>query len=109
MKHLIDGDDKRGRNGNCARVMAAFGLIAGLGMLATRPAGAEEVSLRYTLDPGGPPIFTPGQDMVASDAPIQPVKLPPLHSKKPLYLTARLGEGADPTYTFVLDESEPGA
>jgi hypothetical protein len=92
-------------------VAAAFLAMAGLGMLgmAGRPAGAEEVSLRYTLDPGGPPIFTPGQDMVASDAPIQTVKLPPLHSKKPLYLTAQLGEGADPTYTFVLDESEPGA
>ena len=65
--------------------------------------------MRYTLDPGGPPVFTSGQELLASDKPIEAVKLPPLHSKKPLYLTAKLGDGADTSFTFVLDESEPGA
>ncbi len=109
MKHRKHRDDKRGRTGRQVGVTAACLVMAGLALLATRTAGAEEVSLRYTLDPGGPPVSTPGQDMVASDAPLQPLKLPPLHTRKPLYLTARLGGGADPTYTFVLDESEPGA
>jgi hypothetical protein len=108
MKHRMQGTNDR----RAGMVMACL-VVAGLGVLTTRVppgwAGAEEVSLRYTLDPGGPPVSTPGQDMVASDAPLQRLKLPPLHTKKPLYLTARLGDGADPTYTFVLDESEPGA
>jgi len=85
--------------------------MGGLGMLAmmTSTARAQGVSLRYTLDPGGPPVFTSGQELLASDKPIEAVKLPPLHSKKPLYLTAKLGDGADTAFTFVLDESEPGA
>lgn len=94
-----------------AGVTAAFLGIIGLGMvmITGSTARAEEVSLRYTLDPGGPPLFTLGQELVASDAPIEAVKLPRFHAKKPLYLTAKLGEGADTTFTFALDESEPGA
>src|SRR5713226_7528802 len=70
MKHRMYDDEKQGKNGRAAVGTVAFLVMGGLGMLgmATRPAGAEEVSLRYTLDPGGPPISTPGQDMVASDA-----------------------------------------
>src|SRR5207237_1151842 len=43
---------------------------------STSGAQAEEVALRYTLDPGGPPVFTFGQELLASDQPIQAVKLP---------------------------------
>src|SRR6266567_8650502 len=94
-----------------AGLTAALLAMSGLGMLAmtTSIARAQEVSLRYTLDPGGPPVFTSGQEVLASDKPIEAIKLPPLHSKKPLYLTAKLGDGADTAFTFVLDESEPGA
>ena len=76
---------------------AAFLAMISLGILAmmTSTARAQGVSLRYTLDPGGPPVFTLGQELLASDKPIEAVKLPPLHSKKPLYLTAKLGDGAD--------------
>src|SRR2546426_483143 len=84
------------RRRRAGRTMALLAM-GGLGMLAmtTSIARAQEVSLRYTLDPGGPPVFTLGQELLASDKPIEAVKLPPLHSKKPLYLTAKLGDGAD--------------
>jgi hypothetical protein len=101
------------RMGSGRRIGVGAGLLLlggwGVLMMAAGTARAEETGLRYTLDPMGPPsVFTAGQAMVASDAPLQEVKLPRLRSKKPLFLTAKLGNGADPTFTFVLDETEPG-
>jgi hypothetical protein len=96
----------RRRSGGTAAFLVSTGLAV---LITTGSARAEEAALRYTLDPGGPPISTRGQEMLASDQPIQAVKLPQFRSKKPLYLTVRLGEGPDPTFTFALDESEPGA
>jgi hypothetical protein len=72
-------------------------------------SGAVETPLRYTLDPGGPPVFIRGQAMLVSDAPMEPLKLPRLVSKKPAFLTAKLGEGADRAFSFVVDESVRGA
>src|SRR4051812_7647200 len=78
------------------RVFAQKSLLPLIGALALAAGGAwgEEVSLGYTLSPDGPPVAWPGQKMLASDAPLQVVKLPTLRSRKPLYLTARLGGGA---------------
>jgi hypothetical protein len=95
--------------GTSGRFRLAAGALTLLSMWAAGAALAAEFPLRYTLSPGGPPFFTRGQRLLASDTPMEPVKLPPLHSRKPLFLTARLGDGPDPTFTFVLDESTPGA
>src|SRR5215204_3198857 len=111
MQHQMKRAGPRGKNRRLTGMWAAFVLMTSPGtvVMAAGAARAEEVSLRYTLSPDGPPIATSGQALVASDAPLEVVKLPPLHSPRPLYLSARLGEGPDATFTFVLDESEPGS
>src|SRR5437588_6907578 len=111
MRNSRQREELFGAKRSCSGSRGNFLASAALAVLITAAgsARAEEVALRYTLDPGGPPISTLGQELVASDQPIQAVKLPRFHSRKPLYLTTRLGEGPDPTFTFALDESEPGA
>src|SRR5437879_10122771 len=84
-------------------------VVLALGLLAAGTAGAKEIPLRYTLDPTGPPVNTPGQRMRISDTPPPAMKLPRFVSPKPIFLTARLGEGADPSYTFALEETAGGA
>src|SRR5438094_10480897 len=111
MRNSRQREDLFGSKRRCSGSTATFLAGTALAVLITAAgsARAEEVALRYTLDPGGPPISTRGQELLASDQPIQAVKLPRFHSKKPLYLTAKLGEGPDPNFTFALDESELGA
>jgi hypothetical protein len=65
--------------------------------------------LRYTFDVAGVPVYTLGQKMKVGDAPTEAVKRPTFVSKKPRFLAAKLGDGADTTFTFALDESESGA
>src|SRR5207302_1941903 len=89
--------------GRFRRAAVVFAVL----LCAAGATPGTEFPLRYTLSPGGPPFFTRGQSLLASDTPMVPVTLPPLHSRKPLFLTAQLGDGPDPTFTFVLDESTP--
>jgi len=88
----------------CFRWIAAL-LVA----LAALPSAGEEAALRYTLDPAGPPFWTRGQPLTAAQNPPPGIKLPRFVSERPLFLTAKLGEGPDAAFTFAVDESEPGA
>jgi hypothetical protein len=78
-------------------------------LLAAGSASAEEIALRYTLDPAGAPIVTAGQPMIVRTTAPPGVKLPEFTSRQPLFLQATVGEGARSSFVFALDESEEGA
>ncbi len=68
---------------------------------------AQRVSLRYHLAPTlEVPVYTSGQRMEPATKPAERLrKQPAYRSRKPVYLSARVGTGADNLFTFVLDES----
>src|SRR5262249_37756991 len=82
--------------------------VAAAAQALPRADGGGEVVLRYTVDPVGPPISARRQWLLLMDEAPPEWNLARFVSKKPLFLTSRLGKGPHPLFNFALDETVRG-